>query len=213
MTRKLLLIELIAVPVCYYFALIAGAATYPGYSHVTRYASELGAANAPHPALFNIPIIIGGVAALLAAIGVAIALHDLSGRWLWPTLAAIALACWGASMVMGGMFPMPDDRHGGFGLGLVGPLVPLFALLAIRKLPDATGMKWFLGFIFIGSVVVLAIMFGVGQLVTRRNVGIWQRINTGISIPWLAALGFWLLHRTKNLGILPATNDQSPVGL
>ena len=55
--------------------------------------------------------------------------------------------------------PMPDERHSGFGLGLGGPLVPLFALLAIRKLPDAKGMKLFLGFIFVGSVIVLAIIF------------------------------------------------------
>jgi hypothetical protein len=193
--RKLLLIALIGVPVCYYFALIVGAASYPGYSHVTRYASELGAADAPHPALFNVPVIIGGVAAVLASIGVATALHDLSGRWLWPMLAAIALAAWGASMVMGGMFPMPDERHGGFGLGLAAPLVPIFAFLAIRKVPDADGMKFFLAAIFVLSVIVLAIMFGVGHLVTRRNVGIWQRINSGLSIPYFAVLGYWLLRR------------------
>jgi hypothetical protein len=100
-------------------------------------------------------------------------------------------------MVMGGMFPMPNNLHGGFGLGLLGPLVPVFALLALRNVPDTSGMKMFLAFIFVGSIIVLAIMFGAGHLVTRRNVGIWQRINTGISIPWLAVLGFWLLARTK----------------
>ncbi len=98
---------------------------------------------------------------------------------------------------MGGMFPMPDPRHGGLGLGLSAPLVPLFALLAIRKLPNATGMKLFLAFIFLGSLIVLAIMFGVGHLVTRHNVGIWQRINSGISIPWFAVLGCWLLTRAR----------------
>lgn len=195
--RKPLLWALIAVPVCYYFGLIIAAATYPGYSHVTRYASELGAADAPYPALFNVPIMIGGALALLASVGLARALRDLSGSWLWSVLAGIALACWGASMVMGGMFPMPDSRHGGFGLGLAAPLVPLFALLAIRKLRDATGMKVFLVLIFIGSVTVLAVMFGVGHLVTQRNVGIWQRINSGISIPWFAVFGFWLLSRGK----------------
>src|SRR5256885_12475767 len=80
MIRKLLLAALIAVPICYYFALIVGAATYPGYSHVTRYASELGAADAPYPALFNVPIIIGGVAPGLASIGVVAALRAFSGR-------------------------------------------------------------------------------------------------------------------------------------
>ena len=51
--RKLLPAALIAIPALYYFALFAGAATYPGYSHVTNYASELGAAEAPHPRAFQ----------------------------------------------------------------------------------------------------------------------------------------------------------------
>ena len=37
---------LIAITALYYFGLFAGAATYPGYSHMTNYASELGAAAA-----------------------------------------------------------------------------------------------------------------------------------------------------------------------
>ena len=193
--RNVLLGALIAAPIFYYFGLLAGAATYPGYSHVTRYASELGAADAPYPGLFNYSIIAGGIAALLGSIGLTGALHDLSGRWRWATPAGIALALWGASMVLGGMFPMPDARHGAFGIGLAGPLVPLFALLALRSVPDASAMKLFLIFIFAGSVIVLAIMFGLGQLVTRQNVGIWQRINSGISIPWLSLLGFWLFSR------------------
>jgi hypothetical protein len=195
MMRKILLGALIVVPIFYYFALLAGAATYPGYSHVTRYASELGAADAPHPGLFNYSIIAGGIAAVLGSIGLVGALHDLSGWWRLAVSAGVALALWGASMVMGGMFPMPDDRHGAFGIGLAGPLVPLFTFLALRSVPDARGMKVFLAFIFVGSVIVLVIMFGVGQMVTRQNVGIWQRINTGISIPWLAVLGYWLLRR------------------
>jgi len=191
---------LIAVPVTYYFGLLVGAATYPGYSHVTRYASELGAAGAPYPALFNVSVIIGGIAALLGSIGLAGALRDLSGRKGWAIAAGVALALWGAAMVMGGMFPIPDDRHGGFGLGLAGPLVPLFTLLAVRSVPDSRGMKLFLGLIFVGSVILLAIMFGLGELVTRRNVGIWQRINSGFSIPWFAVLGYWLLRRTPAEG-------------
>jgi len=95
-------------------------------------------------------------------------------------------------MVIGGMFPMPDERHGAFGIGRAGPLVPLFTFLALRSVPNASAMKLFLVFIFVGSVVVLAIMFGLGDLVTRQNIGIWQRINSGISIPWLAVLGYWL---------------------
>ena len=198
--RKIQLAAIIAVPVFYYFALIVGAATYPGYSHVTRYASELGAAEAPYPDLFNYSIVLGGIAALLGAVGLAAALRDLSGGRLWALLAGLTLAMWGAGMVMGGWFPMPDDRHGGFGLALAGPLVPLFTLLALWRLPGASTMRAFLAIIFVGQLVLLAIMFGVGELVTRANVGIWQRINSGFGIPWLAVLGIWLLARQRRAG-------------
>ena len=196
--RNVLLGALVVAPIFYYFGLLAGAATYPGYSHVTRYASELGAADAPHPGLFNYSIIAGGIAALLGSIGLTGALRDLSGRWRWAAPAGIALALWGASMVMGGMFPMPDERHGAFGIGLAGPLVPLFTFLALRSVPGTSAIKLFVVFIFVGSVIVLAIMFGLGHLVTRQNVGIWQRINSGISIPWLTLLGCWLLSRRSD---------------
>ena len=192
--RKVLLAAIIAVPVLYYFALLVGAATYPGYSHVTRYASELGAAEAPYPWLFNYSIIAMGLCAILGAVGLAGALRDLSGKRIWAIAAGMALAIWGVSMVMGGWFPMPDDRHGGFGLGLAGPLVPLFTMLALRPVPRSTGIRVFLAVVFVGSVVLLAIMMGVGGLVTRANVGIWQRINSGFGIPWLLVLGIWLMR-------------------
>ena len=67
---------LFAIPAVYYFALIVGAATYPGYSHVTNYASELGAAGAPYPALFNVSIILAGAAAILAALTMSRGLHN-----------------------------------------------------------------------------------------------------------------------------------------
>ena len=193
--RKLAPWALIAIPVLYYFALIVGAATYPGYSHVTNYASELGAAEAPYPAIFNVSIIAAGIAAIVAAIFLPSILREARAGRTWAILAAVALALWGVAMIMGGMFPMPDDRHGGFGLGLAGPLIPLFIWLSLNPVPGTRGMRFFLAAIVVASVVMLAIMFGVGGLVTRANVGLWQRLNTAASIPWFAVLGWWLTRR------------------
>jgi hypothetical protein len=198
--RRIVPAALVAIPLLYYFGLLVGAATYPGYSHATRYASELGAADAPYAGLFNYSIMLAGVAALAAAAGLPGAVHRLTGRRIWAILAAVALALWGLSMVMGGWFPMPDERHIAFGMGLAAPLVPLFALLALRGAPDAGAMRAFLAFIFVGQVVLLAIMFGAGELVTRANVGIWQRINSGFGIPWLAVLGIWMMRRRGRPG-------------
>ena len=194
---KPLPLALIAIPALYYFALIAGAATYPGYSHVTNYASELGAADAPYPSLFNISIMLAGTAAVLAAIFLPTSLRDIGAKRLWSILSAITLSLWGLSMIMGGLFPMPDERHGAFGLGLAGPLIPLLVLLALRPVEHSRGIRTFLAAVFIASVVMLSIMFGVGELVTRANVGLYQRLNTAASIPWFAVLGAWLIVRKK----------------
>jgi len=193
--RKLCAAGLIVAPVLYYFALLVGAATYPGYDHATRYASELGAAEAPYPWLFNYSIIGCGGAMLFGAVGAALSLRALNRHWGWAVATAIALALWAVSMIMGGLFPMPDERHGAFGLGLVAPLAPLFALLALWNVPRSSAIKSFLAIVFLGSVAVLAVMMGVGGLVRLDNVGIWQRINSGFSIPWMAVLGLWLILR------------------
>ena len=198
--RKLLPWALVAIPLLYYFALLAGAASYPGYSHMSNYASELGAAAAPHPQLFNVPVMLAGVAAIVAAFLLPQALTRLGGSRLWSIVAAIALAMFGIAMVMGGMFPMPNELHGGFGLGLAGPLIPLFVLFAIRRVDNAGEMQLFLGFVFLASLVMLAIMFGIGELVTSANVGLYQRLNSVASIAWLAVLGFWLLSRLRRDG-------------
>ncbi len=188
-------LTLVGIPALYYFGLIVGAATYPGYSHMTNYASELGAAGAPFPWLFNGSIILMGVIAIMAAWLLPEDFRARGAKRRWSLLAAIALGVWGVSMIMGGSFPMPDERHGAFGLGLVAPLIPLCVLLALRPVAGSRNLRRFLAVVFVASIVMLAIMFGVGSLVTRANVGLYQRLNTAASIPWFAVLGVWLhLH-------------------
>ena len=196
--QKLLALALIAITAFYYFGLLIGAATYPGYSHVKNYASELGAAAAPYPWLFNGSIILTGAAGLLGARMFVSAFRTTGASRGWLIAAAVALGLWGVSMVMGGLFPMPDERHGAFGLGLVAPLIPLFVLLALRPVDGSRTIRIFLGIVVGISIVMLAIMFGVGELVTRANVGLYQRLNSGASIIWFAVLGLWLLGSQRS---------------
>ncbi len=187
----------IAVPILYFLALLLGSAFYPGYSHVTRYASELGAAEAPHPWIFNSGIVTAGVAALLAGPGFAFALRRLGSDRLPAVLTGLTISLWGVAMVLGGSFPMPDPRHGGFGLGLPLLVAPLFLLWGLRHTPDAGRLRLFLLVVFLAMTALFAVMMGVGGLVTLANVGLWQRGNALASIPWIGIVAYALRRRIE----------------
>ena len=189
---RLLLPLGIAVPVLYFGRLLVAAATWPGYSHVTRYASELGGPEAPQPWIFNRGIITMGVVCVLAAIGFGAALREASGRAGLAIAAGVGLALFGVSMVMGGMFPMPDMRHGAFGLAFAVVPVPLLAAIALQPEPRWKGLVLFLWVSFVLMSAVLAVMMGVGGLVTRANVGLWQRANALCMFPWIGVAAAWL---------------------
>jgi hypothetical protein len=171
--RKLLLECGVGAAILYFASLIIASLTWPGYSHVTQYASELGSAAAPYPMIFNYGIMAGGLLGILGGLGVALHFAN-DGRWLSGLLAGLALSAWGASMVFGGYYPMPNPLHNGYGLALAAPLLPLFLMLALRGRAGA-GMFAFLAVWFLATAGLLAVMFGVGELVTRANVGLWQR--------------------------------------
>ena len=185
----------IAVPILYLLALVLGSAFYPGYSHVTRYASELGAAEAPHPWIFNSGIVAAGLAAALAGPGLFHALRRLGSDRLPAVLSGVAVSLWGVAMVLGGSFPMPDPRHGGFGLGLGLQVAPLFLLRGLRRAPDSGRLRIFLVVVFLAMTALFAVMMGVGGLVTRANVGLWQRGNALASIPWIGIAAYALRRR------------------
>ena len=192
--EKALLIAGVLVPVLYYAALVVTPLFWPGYSHVRQYASELGSADSPRPELFNVTIVAAGVAAMLAAGGLFLALKRLGGRALPSLLAGLAVFLWGFSFVMGGLFPMPDPRHGGFGLGLAMHLAPPFMLWALAGV-SAPRLKVFLAVVFVVSLALILVMFGVGSLVRRANVGLWQRAYSMSAIPWLGVVAAVLARR------------------
>ena len=197
MDRTTLLWGLILAPLFYYVALIGGSLLWPGYSHVTQYASELGSSAAPNPMFFNGNVILCGLSALIGGFGLTHVLTQLSGSRGWAVAAGASISLWGLAIVVAGLYPMPDERHGAFGLAIAGQFTPLFAWIALRKVGGLGGLKAFLAVIFVASFVLFAIMMGVGGLVTRANVGIWQRINSGLGIPYLAILGWVLLQHGK----------------
>lgn len=184
----------ILIPVVYFGLLIIAPLIYPGFSYVTNYASEMGSADARYPAVFNAGIMLCGVAGLLASFGFFHAIRRLGGNPLLAALAGLTLFLFGIATFMGGRFPMPDERHGAYGLGLAFQLSPLLVALALWRVRSLRGLCIFLLVTFVVMTFVIAVMMGIGGLVTRANVGLWQRGNALAGFPWLG-IAAWRLRK------------------
>lgn len=192
----------VATPFLYFGTLAIGAWLTPDYSHVNRYASELGMADAPAASLFNGGILLTAVATIAASLGLYRATARVGSTGLWLALATLALGLFGVGLVFGALFPMPDPRHGGLGLGMAVQAAPLFLALALRGEADLVSLKRFLLVATAVSLGLFLIMMGVGSLVTRANVGVFQRVYALSLFGWVAAASFVLLRRwtARDLG-------------
>ncbi len=184
----------VAVPFLYFGNLLFSALFYPDYSHIRQYASELGSAAAPHPWIFNTGVSVTALAVVAAAVGFHFALRRLGARPLLTALFVLALALFGVGAVFGALFPMPDPRHGGYGLGMAINVAPLLLALALWKRRDLRALNVFLLVNCVVVTILFAIMMGAGQLVTRANVGAFQRAYALAGFPWIG-IAAWVLRR------------------
>jgi hypothetical membrane protein len=201
--EKILLMAGVAVPILYFANLLINSLLYPGYSHVTQYVSELGAAEAPYAALFNAVIILLGVVGVVAGFGFFYAIRRLGGNRVLAALGGLFVSLWGIGTLLAGVFPMPDERHGGYGLAFAFQLSPLVLALALWRRRSLRGLCIFLLVVFVAMSFFISVMMGVGGLVTRANVGLWQRGNALAGIPWLG-IAAWVLMRELEQVTAPA---------
>ena len=89
---------------------------------------------------------------------------------------------------------MPDPRHGGFGLGMGIHLAPIFLALALRPVAGRRGLVRYLALTALLMVLFLLPMMGVGGLVTRENVGMFQRVYALMIFVWIGVVSWKLLN-------------------
>ncbi len=191
--HSVLLRAAVCVPVLYYATLLLASLLYPGYSHVTQYASELGSAGARWPWVFNAGIVTAGVLAIAGGAGYFLALRCIAHPAL-AALTGLCVAVFGVAFVFGGLFPMPDPRHGGFGTGMAVHAAPIFLAAAVWKARRPGWLMPFLVGVIMYMTVMFLIMMGIGGLVTRANVGVFQRVYSLGILPWIG-IAAWALER------------------
>jgi len=192
MRFRLLLAGVIA-PMIYVALAMAGPLLWPGYDLSTRMVSELGMAEAPLDLAFNAGLMLAGSLTMIFSLGLFGELRRRGADVITAGLAGLAVAVFGGSLVVGGAFPLPDERHLAWSAGFAVQVAPLLTLLALRKAAGLSGLKIFLGVVFVAVNALLAVMFGVGDLIGQDNLGLWQRAYGLAMFPWIAVTALALM--------------------
>ena len=193
--RFWLLLSGVVAPAIYVALAMAGPLLWPGYDLSTRMISELGMAEAPMDAVFNAGLMVAGSLAVIFSLGLFGELRRRGADGLTAGLAGLTVAVFGGSLVVGGVFPLPDERHLAWGAGFAVQIAPLLTLLALRNAAGLTGLKVFLGGVFVAVNALLAGMFGVGDLIGQDNLGLWQRAYGLAMFPWVGVTALALMVR------------------
>lgn len=180
---------------------IAGA-LYPGYSHVDQAMSLLGAEGAPtqgiSPLINNFPL---GVLFLLFGASVLRRFDNL-----WARLSGLLIMLHGLGSFGTGYFACdagcaPANPSTSQSLHNLAGLIMAFSLLLAsglwvwlaRRVLASPGFSWFslaCTLVALGALPLMA-----GALESGHGFGLFQRINYGASLLWVAALALMLLRR------------------
>ncbi|MDZ4692079.1 DUF998 domain-containing protein [Terricaulis sp.] len=190
---RIFLIAGIAVPIVYFASQVAAMALNPGFDIATQQPSELGCCGAQLPLIANAGFLLTGVFAIAGGVGLSLGLRKLGGNAILAALAGLGMILFGIAMTMSGLFPLPDPLHYGFGLFPAGLLAPLFGALALK---DGGGVRWIVLAAFAASAVLVALMFGVGGVVTESNLGYFSRAVALVAFP---AMGLLCWHVRRRL--------------
>lgn len=187
------------VPFWLFFGVLLTASQFPGYSHMDLAMSQLGAQGAPthdlSPWVNNLPL---GVLFVFCGVGL---FKRFRGAWL-ASVAALLVVVHGLASISAGYFPCDQ--------GCV-PAEPSFAqrmhnlsgLVMFLSLTLASTLWIFLARRLLGSVgfgrfsllctVVALVTVGLmaGAMESGHGFGLYQRLNYGVAVIWLALLA-WL---------------------
>lgn len=187
------------IPCWLFFGVLLTARQFPGYSHVDLAMSQLGALGAPthdlSPWVNNLPL---GVLFVLCAVGL---LRRFHGSGL-AAVSALLVLVHGLGSIAAGVFPcdqgcMPVEPslsqklHNLSGLVMFVSLTLASALWIFlgRRLLGSVGFARFSLLCVLLSLVTVGLM--AGAMESGQGFGLYQRLNYGVAVIWLAVLAWF----------------------
>ena len=198
LTRLALRLGLL-VPIIYYGIQAAAAPFFPEFSFNRVTASELGSDRSPVAWLFNGGIFTQGVFSLIASIGFFAAFRRQGVHPALAILTCAALALNGVQTLWAGWFPMPDPRHGGHPVFIIGMLgLPVLLAASMWKASGSAAIRTYFLLNLLGLAAVAPFMAGATGIDLSNYRGLLQRIFTLTIFPPIGVAALTLLHRTRS---------------
>ncbi|GAN00536.1 hypothetical protein U91I_04202 [alpha proteobacterium U9-1i] len=193
--RTFLLAAGIAIPFVYFANLFGVGAITPGFDQGALLPSELGRDGMANAMLFNAGLMATGACGVLAALGLFLALRQNSGGVILAGLTALCMLAFGVSMIVYGVFSLPDPRHYSPSLLIIASmLAPLFGAFALK--PGGAD-RWILLAGFVAGLGMIALSAGLGGFATEQNVGWIVRAHGAIAFATFAYLCWAVLRRAR----------------
>ncbi len=168
---------------------------YPNYSHVQQFISELGMDNAPHSFAFSLIVIINGIFLTTSSLGIYKSIASITQKRLLAGFSSLGITLLGVTFIFSGIFPLPDDRHEAYGIGLFFLTTPIFMAWSIKDIKSQNMFKYFQFGAFIALIVVMLAVVLFGE---TGNQGLNQRIFVSCTYCWLFFTYAYLLkNRAK----------------
>jgi hypothetical membrane protein/surface polysaccharide O-acyltransferase-like enzyme len=194
--RRVLLAIGVFAPVFALAAVGLAILAYPGFDNARQYLSELGAASAALPMIFNGGVFVAGVMAGFAGVGFGLAISAITRRHIVGALIGIVFVLAGAGLALSTLFPYPDPRHQIIEMALgiqVAPLLLLWGLAGSREMPR---LKVFLilTFVVMTGLTIMTYHLVLPGTVNPSNVGWWERAFAVVLVTWVGVAALILGH-------------------
>lgn len=194
--RRILLAIGVAAPILAFVSVLIAALAYPGFNNATQFLSELGGATARYPLIFNLGVLVSGIAAGVAGVGFGLAVAALGGSRAAAGLIVLCFVLAGIGLVISSLFVWPNPIHLFVNLGLGIILAPLFLIWGLSGVPQMNGLRLFL----VGVCILMAALALITNhrvlvgIVNPANVGWWERGFAIVLVGW-TGIAAWILER------------------
>ena len=196
MPLALLAVAGVLIPIVFVALVIVAAASYPGYSHVTQFMSQLGVG--PSAAITNANFVVTGLLLVAFAFGLHLGIGEGKGSMLGPALLALS----GLGWVLAGVFPCSEwtctatDVHNAVAAPLAFVPIALAPLVFSRRLRADARWRGYASY-SVGTglaLVVLMVVYRITEYTLLEPwVGIAQRFLVAVMLLWIGVMALRLL--------------------